>query len=147
MAQTKCCDSRVEQNYPLEFPPSYFCTHCGLRVNKNGDLVFDNLKTEEEFKTEIKCTPPSPAILFLQKCIDIMQERYKQYGDYTKNIENVAKLCLDDGFEISPEHILRVLIGVKGARQLNGTKEDNFIDDINYRVMLYTYLLNKNEKE
>lgn len=77
----------------------------------------------------------------LKKCIAIGNDREKDYGPATTNIQKTAAITKSMfGISIQPSECVAVIIANKLSRQDNKKKEDNIIDLINY-FAIYQLLL------
>jgi hypothetical protein len=72
----------------------------------------------------------------LRQCADIADEREAQYGDVSKNFDDISAICKTAfGLTLSPTQIMQVMVAVKLSRNLHKPKADNLLDAINYLAM------------
>ena len=69
----------------------------------------------------------------LKKCIEIGEERQKQYGDVKTGFYSASSLAEQMfGILITPEEIALVMVALKVSRNKHAKKKDNTFDMINY---------------
>lgn len=78
------------------------------------------------------------------------EEKHRQYGDFNESMDLTAKIFnAISGLDLTAEHMYKVIIAHKLAREKHAHKEDNLLDACAYIGALNNYIIdkaNKNDK-
>lgn len=77
----------------------------------------------------------------LRECADIADERGADYGAPEINFSEIANIHnMLWSEEVDIQHIVRIFISVKFARNKHKVKRDNILDAINYLAILQSFI-------